>query len=157
GAAVVLEKRQLARDHDEDVLNQVLAVGVVQAVAPQPAEQPRAVEVGQALPVSGVRVVTQALQQAGRCGLHLNSAASRSRSPRQKKAPSFGSYSTESSGSMNGCRHQTSPSRANRCFGLRSAQGSASAGRPTIGSQTRQAERRGGNHSTVNFKLPGVQ
>src|SRR5262249_29788459 len=85
GAAGVIEARQLADEHGEHVLGEVVGVGVGQEVAAQPAADEWGVKTDQPVPGGVIRPGTQALQQADRSVRHgtpsLTCAVWRSWSP----------------------------------------------------------------------------
>ena len=66
GLSVVDEARQFLVDHHEDVLQQVVGVGRLEAMPSQPAAQPRLVDGQPELPGLGIRPVPQPVEQTGR-------------------------------------------------------------------------------------------
>jgi hypothetical protein len=72
--AIVIELGQLPHQDHEDVLYQVVGVGVAQTEAPGPVVEQGGVEVDEALPGLLFGRLSQALQQAGRRGVHARSS-----------------------------------------------------------------------------------
>src|SRR5262249_19774337 len=70
GAAVVLEIGEPLEQHAEDLLRQVVGIGLWNIVSPQPTANQRRVKLDEAVPRSRVGAAVQPVEQAGRGGKH---------------------------------------------------------------------------------------